>query len=99
MNPPTLDDIEKLSHPALILRHRRVLSLLAAVWKSRRALQAACGGLASELAEIKAVDPDLFDPDPAAWDAVYESYGVGGRHLREDFLGVSGPETGDGAAG
>jgi hypothetical protein len=44
----------------------------------------------TKLAQLKMCDPDLFDPDERAEDAVYETYGSNGRYLREAYLEIMG---------
>lgn len=45
-----------------------------------------------KLQQLQECDPDLFDPDERAEDAVYETYGSNGRYLREAYLEIMGDD-------
>lgn len=50
----------------------------------------------SQLAKIKAADPDLFDPTGGTdRGAAYETYGSAGEELREKFLAAIGVNVND----
>ena len=71
--------------------YARLLDWAAPRWAALLDAAEKAARLETQLAAIKAADPDLFDPRGGySRGAAYETYGSAGHHLREEYLAAIG---------